>query len=263
MADNTTQVSEQINSAVNSALGVGALAAIYTGNFVNFGKEGGALALISKTITENGVYRAENDGADGYSIVTVNIAGIEILAGTENPSADIGEDGQLYLLTVEAEAGFSCDDEYYVDSTSTLLDSQYGTDFHKLYNGAAICVQYYTGSFRGPLLVSNVANSVLMNPPGDNRTPFSAEINGVTWYLTPTALYWGASTAYRNFPPLDDVKLDVTQDNAEAIISAILLASNGRILSAGLVVNRIFAKVDGSWVNAIGTNIEEINLGGE
>lgn len=39
------------------------------------GGGGGSATLITKTITENGTYDAEDDSADGYSSVTVNVSG--------------------------------------------------------------------------------------------------------------------------------------------------------------------------------------------
>ena len=36
---------------------------------------GGGSVLVTKTITQNGTYSAEDDNADGYSEVTVNVQG--------------------------------------------------------------------------------------------------------------------------------------------------------------------------------------------
>lgn len=52
---------------------------------------GGSATLITKTITQNGTYDAEDDSADGYSSVTVNVAGgngLEYETGTYTAAAD-------------------------------------------------------------------------------------------------------------------------------------------------------------------------------
>lgn len=54
----------------------------------------GTPTLISKTITENGTYDAEDDNADGYSSITVNVpsgssVGLEYETGTFSPNEDM------------------------------------------------------------------------------------------------------------------------------------------------------------------------------
>ena len=59
--------------------------------------------LTTKSITQNGTYSAEDDNADGYSEVTVNVAGgggsTNILHGDASPSASEGNNGDIYLQT--------------------------------------------------------------------------------------------------------------------------------------------------------------------
>lgn len=47
----------------------------YSAAEVKISTEGSGATLITKTITENGTYDAEDDNADGYSSVTVNVSG--------------------------------------------------------------------------------------------------------------------------------------------------------------------------------------------
>lgn len=57
-------------------------------------------ALVTKTITENGSYDPADDNADGYSRVTVNVAGSGIgviRSGTAAPSASLGADQDIYI----------------------------------------------------------------------------------------------------------------------------------------------------------------------
>ena len=51
------------------------MAVVFNGENVGIAFPSEALTLITKEITENGTYNASNDGADGYSSVTVNVAG--------------------------------------------------------------------------------------------------------------------------------------------------------------------------------------------
>ena len=58
----------------------------------NVNVSGGTPTLITKTITENGTYSAEDDDADGYSEVTVNVSGgisIDDIATNTAPSGAI------------------------------------------------------------------------------------------------------------------------------------------------------------------------------
>ena len=53
---------------------------------------GGGSTLITKTITQNGTYDAEDDDADGYSSVTVNVSGgggLVYETGTYTPTSDV------------------------------------------------------------------------------------------------------------------------------------------------------------------------------
>ncbi len=60
--------------------------------------------LVEKTITQNGTYDPADDNADGYSSVTVNVAECVVLSGTSAPSANIGNDEDLYVQYYDASA---------------------------------------------------------------------------------------------------------------------------------------------------------------
>ena len=61
---------------------------------------GGSATLISKNITQNGIYLAANDNADGYSYVDVNVQGSGgssgVYVGTTDPDSSIGSNGDYY-----------------------------------------------------------------------------------------------------------------------------------------------------------------------
>lgn len=59
--------------------------------------QGGDPVLAEKTITENGIYNASTDNADGYSKVTVNVEGGEITPVFSGISYGyLGTDGKFY-----------------------------------------------------------------------------------------------------------------------------------------------------------------------
>lgn len=65
------------------------------------GQISGGATLISKTITENGTYSAADDSADGYSDVTVDVAGggggSRTYVSTTDPSQSQGHIGDYYI----------------------------------------------------------------------------------------------------------------------------------------------------------------------
>lgn len=79
---------------------------------------GGSATLITKTITANGSYDAEDDNADGYSSVTVNVAGggSSVVVGTITPESNtrslvisdiIGKNNVLIFPTTDNPATVS------------------------------------------------------------------------------------------------------------------------------------------------------------
>ena len=68
---------------------------------------GGGATLVPKAVTQNGEYDPEDDNADGYSYVTVNVSGggggsTNILSGTEEPTAAQGSNGDIFLHYIGA-----------------------------------------------------------------------------------------------------------------------------------------------------------------
>lgn len=60
----------------------------------------GASVLVAKTITVNGEYDPEDDNADGYNSVTVNVpggGGSNVLFGDSVPASSLGTDGDYYI----------------------------------------------------------------------------------------------------------------------------------------------------------------------
>ena len=81
------------------------------------GGAGGGSILIPKSITENGTYNASSDNADGYSVVTVNVAGGTI------PSLKLNE-GKIATQTGEivADSDYYYTDEFDMPSGYMMFD---------------------------------------------------------------------------------------------------------------------------------------------
>lgn len=86
--------------------------------------------LITKTITENGTYSAEDDGADGYSEVTVNVptGGEEIpfthvfTAGTATDQYYTPDEDGIYLVVGIRDQSIGCSIDL-PDGGTTILSS--------------------------------------------------------------------------------------------------------------------------------------------
>lgn len=93
---------------------------------------GGSATLISKNITQNGIYLAANDNADGYSYVDVNVqssgGSSGVYVGTTDPDSSIGLNGDYYY-----KRSMQLDAVQNKDSLTGLSGSQtrvYGIEFY-------------------------------------------------------------------------------------------------------------------------------------
>jgi hypothetical protein len=68
---------------------------------------GGGATLGTKSITTNGTYNAEDDNLDGYSSVTVNVAGVNISPFTKFNSGTVNySSNQTSNITITSNIGF-------------------------------------------------------------------------------------------------------------------------------------------------------------
>lgn len=160
--------------------------------------------LISKTITNNGVYSASTDHADGYSSVTVSVppSGSAILHGTTDPTSSQGNDKDIYLKTsnvVAESVTFArpvfIQVDYYMNENSVIefdcslpapsnaYDTPWGsrgnTDYFIAYNGGTL--RYYfagVGSDIGS--ISDYYNQRMLITV--SRTNITVECGGSTIY---------------------------------------------------------------------------------
>lgn len=90
---------------LNRALATGDKLAIDSGSgnvkvdFATLKQQVNGITLVEKSITSNGLYDPANDGADGYSMVNVQVGGggsSGIYVGTDAPDPSFGSDGNYY-----------------------------------------------------------------------------------------------------------------------------------------------------------------------
>lgn len=108
---------------------------------------GGGATLITKTITTNGTYNAEDDDADGYSSVTVNVSGgsgknFQYSVGRDEVSSTSYTATDL-TVTVSKAGSYKC---YWVMDRNTTS----GTSGSQLYkNGTAVGSAHTSWTYNG------------------------------------------------------------------------------------------------------------------
>lgn len=116
----------------------------------------GGDTLVTKNITLNGTYDADDDNADGYSEVTVNVQGGASMSEVQN------QYGTELVITSAPGSGSSATRHTilfeFEDETSTTIYA------------------YYDSSF--------VGNAITATTPAtyDSKTVTSAQLDGVEWY---------------------------------------------------------------------------------
>ena len=112
-----------------------------TGNY-----EGESPTLVTKTITENGTYDASSDSADGYSEVTVNVPGVDIVNAKNTTGAAITAGDKVWIEKVSGVtgtnktystngkygwySGMSTDGRYFYSKTNT--DTQMNLPLYRI-----------------------------------------------------------------------------------------------------------------------------------
>lgn len=117
---------------------------------------GDSTTLIQKSITLNGTYSAEDDEADGYSSVTVNVQNGATMTETQNTYGTEVIISSAQGVTPSATAHTIYFE--FEDNTNTTITS------------------YWNGTF--------VSNAVTATTPTtyDNKTVTLAQLDGTTWY---------------------------------------------------------------------------------
>lgn len=121
----------------------------------------GGGTLVQKTITLNGTYDPDDDNADGYSEVTVNVQGGASMAEVANTYGT-----ELVISSAAGSAPSATRHTLYFEYEDTTTETEYA---------------YYDDSF-----ISSAITATTPTTRG-NKTVTSAQLDGVEWYsYTPT-----------------------------------------------------------------------------
>lgn len=193
---------------------------------------GSAPTLVSKTISTNGSYSAQDDNADGYSSVTVNVPTGITPTGTKE-------------VSISANGVTTEDVTNYASARITVNVSGGGTPSatrHTLYfefeDGTNQTVYaYYDDAFIGSAITATRPTTK------DNKTVTLAQLDGVTWYsYDPTAI------------PLNTQLIDYSKCEANKAIS-----QDGEVIEQEWYYASDYAKVDHSmtfsYIAGMWTNI--------
>lgn len=144
--------------------------AVYDTDYVDLPKTGGGTVrfyedepsdLTTKTITLNGSYSAEDDSADGYSAVTVNVQGGASMSEVANQYGT-----ELVITSAPGSAPSATRHTLYFEYEDETTETEYA---------------YYDDSF--------ISSAITATTPTtrNNKTVTSAQLDGVEWYsYTPT-----------------------------------------------------------------------------
>ena len=117
--------------------------------------------LTTKTITLNGSYSAEDDSADGYSAVTVNVQGGASMTEVANTYGT-----ELRITSAPGSAPSATRHTLYFEYEDESTETEYA---------------YYDDAFIGTAITATTPTT------RDNKTVTSAQLDGVEWYsYTPT-----------------------------------------------------------------------------
>lgn len=112
--------------------------------------------LITKTITLNGSYSAEDDSADGYSEVTVNVQGGASMTEVANTYGT-----ELVITSAPGSAPSATRHTLYFEYEDESTETEYA---------------YYDDAFIGTAITATTPTT------RDNKTVTSAQLDGVEWY---------------------------------------------------------------------------------
>lgn len=121
--------------------------------------------LTTKTITLNGTYSAEDDQADGYSAVTVNVQNGASMTEVQNTYGT-----ELVITSAQSAAPSATRHTLYFEYEDETTETEYA---------------YYDDSF--------ISGAITATTPTtrNNKTVTSAQLDGVEWYsYTPSTGTW-------------------------------------------------------------------------
>lgn len=217
------------------------------------------LTSIANAIRTKGGTQTQLEFPSEFISAIGNISGggtKNILSGTDAPNASLGSDGDIYLQTVAK--GFKCNSNYLVNTTTQRLCT-HSKVFYKTNDNPAICAHIHAGNYYGPLLVSDDATAVQYT--GNTGNPLASFVlYGKTWYVG-TTNSWNTSPDDPTIPTLYDTEIgDINASTAQSWAEALFSAANVEVGDTYIVSNT-YCKVNGTWQNLIGTDIDDVNTG--
>ena len=150
---------------------------------------GGSATLTTKSITENGTYSAEDDDADGYSEVTVNVpayTGKKVKTGTVTFSSDYTTTGNRQITTV-ATIGFTPTRFYLHPASKSSVTSSSNSIVSATYelNGTSDYLRTYVRT-------TNTSGSLGI---AQNTSSWTTQTNGYLYLSDGTIYYRTASSS--------------------------------------------------------------------
>ena len=159
---------DTVSSAADIA--AGKYGHINTGERVLGTGQGGG-TLVQKTITLNGTYDPDDDSADGYSEVTVNVQGGASMTEVANTYGT-----ELVITSAPGSAPSATRHTLYFEYTDSTNETVYA---------------YYDDPLIGPAITATTPTT------HNNKTVTLAQLDGTTWYsYTPQTETW--ETLYNN-----------------------------------------------------------------
>lgn len=186
-----------------------------------------------------------------------------ILSGTYNPSPAAGRNGsiflQYYTLEDSGEGWFA--KPGYICASAGDMGTINGRHYYKTDSNPAIVIFCKNGDYMQPHLASTIASACSYR--ADSGGPWNYDhtytIDGTVWYFFSGYHGFLNPTVVTDYPVVTSETFDFdTQANAERFleIAGVSTVQQSLIKSA-------YAKVSGAWQDLIGTDIDDIVLGGE
>ena len=165
------------------------------------------------------------------------------------------------LYTYSETLGGYVLNDYFYSEANQLIGVVGSRSYAKLSSGAAIGVMWKNSTYSGPLLLSTVESNITYSY-NTSGSLGSATIDGITWYLS-TTNYWSNPVETSVAPIIEADYYPTASSRLQDAIETILEASDFKTSLPTNVITDSFAKVNGQWQNLIGTDIDEIQSGGE
>jgi hypothetical protein len=148
------------------------------------------------------------------------------------------------------DLGWSCDSEYYVETSGTKLGTfSTGDNAYKAMSGAAIAARIYNGNSSQIFLASTSENNAKLKMDESLRTVYSVEVDGRNWYVSLS--YMSSQAITSDYPLITASKgetlNDVSIENLIKVIIELTEAANVTYQEAAEIptINYVHEYVEG------------------